>query len=40
MSAAKAEVKKKRDKDTKYLTRMLILVLGCIAYVLCSIPYR
>jgi hypothetical protein len=38
MQISQSDGKKKRDKDAKYLTRMLILV--CIAYVACSIPYR
>ncbi|XP_064651663.1 uncharacterized protein LOC135502639 [Lineus longissimus] len=38
MEVAGSKGQKRRDKDTKYLTRMLILV--CIAYVMCSIPYR
>ena len=38
MEVIKEEGKKKREKDTKYLSRMLILV--CIAYVTSSIPYR
>ena len=38
MQIAQGDGMKKRDKDAKYLTRMLILV--CIAYVACSIPYR
>ncbi|XP_064622888.1 uncharacterized protein LOC135485084 isoform X2 [Lineus longissimus] len=38
METSQSQGKKKRNKDTKYLTRMLILV--SIAYVALSMPYR